>query len=72
MDYLKTADNYEINIWVYNHVDYSTHIFVCKRQEEHINSSNSDLYSTHGRDAYETLKNDCQHMSRQDVIRMFF
>lgn len=72
MDYLITADNYEIAIWVFNHVDYSTHIFVSKIQGEHVNSSNVDIYSTHGRDTFETLKNDCQHMSRQDVIRMFF
>lgn len=69
---LKTKDGYEIDTWIYNSYDYSCHVFVRRRQDERVNSTNHDLYHLHGRDAYETLLKDCGSMTRKEIIRMFF
>lgn len=69
---LKTKDGYEVKVWVYNHGDYSCHVFVCKEPGVSVNSSNSELYHLRGRDSYEVLVSDCKDMTREEVIRMFF
>ena len=69
---LKTKDGYEVDTWVYNSRDYSCHVFVCRNQNERVNSSNHDLYHLQGKDSYEVLLSDCEHMTREEVIRMFF
>lgn len=69
---LKTKDGYNVDVYVYNHGDYSCHVFVCKEPGVSVNSSNSGLYHLHGRDSYEVLVSDCKNMTREEVIRMFF
>lgn len=72
MKYLETKDNYKIEVYVYNHGDYSCHVFVCKYPRESVNSSNNDLYHLRGRDSYEALVSDSKNMTREEVIKMFF
>ena len=69
---LKTKDGYEVKVWVYNLRDYSSHVFVCKKPGEEVNSTNHDLYHLCGKDSYEVLVSDCKDMTREEVIRMFF
>lgn len=69
---LKTKDDYKVEVYVYNPWDYSCHVFVCKEPGVSVNSTNHDLYHLHGRDSYEVLLKDCEHMTREEVIRMFF
>jgi len=69
---LKTKDGYKVEVYVYNHRDYSCHVFVCKKPDESVNSTNHDLYGLRGRDSYEVLLKDCKNMTREEVIRMFF
>lgn len=70
--FLKTKDDYEVNVWIYNHGGYFCHVFVCKKPGVSVNSSNHDLYHLHGRDSYEVLVSDCKNMTREEVVRMFF
>ena len=67
-----TKDGFELEIYVFNDVDYSSHVFVCRKKGEHVNSTNHDLFVLRGRDAYETLLKDCEYMTREEIIRMFF
>ena len=69
---LKTKDGYKVEVYVYNPWDYSCHVFVCKEPGVSVNSSNSDLYHLHGRDSYKVLVSDCENMTREEVINMFF
>lgn len=72
MKHLVTKDLYQIEVYIYNPWDYSCHVFVCKDTCASVNSSNNDLYHLHGRDSYEALVSDCQNMTREEVVKMFF
>ena len=69
---LETKDGYNVEVYVYNHRDYSCHVFVCKEPGVRVCSLNNDLYHLHGRDSYEVLVSDCKNMTREEIIRMFF
>lgn len=67
-----TRDGYQVEIWVYNSGDYSANVFVAKSNEKPVSSGNCTKYYMQGRDAYEVLLSEGKHMSKEEVVRMFF
>lgn len=70
--YLETKDGYKVEVYLYNPWGYNCHVFVCKEPNTSVNSSNNDLYHLNGRDRYDVLLSDCNNMTREEVVRMFF
>lgn len=64
-----TSDNYKVEIKVFNHSDYSAHIFISNKPDH--NMGRPFTSSIHGRDTFEVLLSEGKYMTKDSIIRMF-
>lgn len=72
MTTFSTKDGYQIRVSIYNSRSYASRVFVANNPDEWIHSMNHKLYFLEGRDAYEVLMSEGKHMTKEEVVRMFF
>lgn len=66
-----TIDGFNVQVYIYNSVDFSAHIFVANKENREVNSTDK-VYRLRGRDAIDCLVKDGTAMAKSEILKMFF